>query len=689
MKVYISRIEWVAGILLTALLSFAGPLAVFSNAQASVDDRVYELVSPAQKSGGVGGVLPLGSLTHSLEQFYYPLQSSPDGNAIAYQGEDFYLPHFGNVNQYVSQRGSSNWSTQNLTPGVPSTIEGIGENLFLGFSPTLSIGIVNSEDLLAKEAPKGYLNLYLVERSYLQPVITTAPANRASATFGYAYNLGESSRVERRLLFAGGNEGTNTVPAFSDVLLAANDALTGRTAAAPAAVDGGRFQNNLYEWANNGLHLINVLPNGETEPGVSFGINYGDIYNNRPMPNLDHVISADGSKVFWTDENAGSPDDGNLYVREDGERTKLVASNGQFQTASVDGTRAFFIKEGRLYKYNTDAGATIELSDGGGVEGVAGTSNDGLSVYFVSTSALAGNAQPGKPNLYLSREYSPGEYAINFVATLLPEDNEISGFYGSGATPQGDWYRTFAGRTAEVSPDGRYIAFVSQKSLTGYDNSDAVFGGFGVKDSEIYLYDSSTAALMCVSCNTDGSRPVGQALLPAPFNGIYQQRYLDDNGRLFFSTVNAVLSQDTDGSSDVYEYENGNVHLISLGTENEAIFADASESGNDVFFTTRAQLVPGDQDQIIDLYDARVDGRTEAPSASPCLDEACHAFPAAPPSFEAPVSAVFNGPGDTTPSVTTTKASTTRTVKKRHPKRAKRNSRPRGRGHRAKSRRSR
>jgi hypothetical protein len=623
-------------LVVTITISIMGALAASALAQALPDGRIYELVSPAQKSGGVGSVLPSGSLVPS-QQLGLPLQSSPDGSGIVYVGEDFYAPHLGSqMNQYLSQRGPRAWLTQNLTPGVPGTSETTDEiNRDVGASPDLSENIIAGRGPLgeAEGAPRGYANLYLLNGASLPPLLVKLPPNRTSETFGYAAREGVR-RVLGTLGFAGANVGTETAPAFSHVLFAANGTL------APGAVDAGEHANNLYEWTSGGLRLVNVLPNGTSEPDASFGIDYGDEYNNKPKPSLSHVISADGSRIFWTEENGGA-NNGNLYVREDGERTTLVAAGGQFQTASVDGTRVFFTKGEHLYEYNIDTGARVDLAGGDGVEGVVGASGEGTYVYFVSASALTEGAQVGKPNLYLSHEISAGEHVVSFVATLLPQDNNIEGLYAGGSTPGGDWYRTFAGRTAEVSPDGRYVAFMSQQSLTGYNNADAVRNEL---DDEVFLFDSATGTLVCASCNTNGSRPTHMTRLPAPANGIYQQRYLDDSGRLFFSTSDSVLPQDTNGLSDVYEYENGHVYLISPGkAEDEAVFGDASESGNDVFFTTREQLVLSDHDQNVDLYDARVEGRPEELPLPPCSGEACHDQALVPSAFEVPVSAAFAG----------------------------------------------
>ena len=46
------------------------------------------------------------------------------------------------------------------------------------------------------------------------------------------------------------------------------------------------------------------------------------------------------------------------------------------------------------------------------------------------------------------------------------------------------------------------------------------------------------------------------------------------------------------------------------------MFLDASASGDDVFFATRERLAPTDTDELVDVYDARVDGGFPAPTAA-------------------------------------------------------------------------
>jgi hypothetical protein len=188
--------------------------------------------------------------------------------------------------------------------------------------------------------------------------------------------------------------------------------------------------------------------------------------------------------------------------------------------------------------------------------------------------------------------------------------------------------------TARVSPDGQWLSFMSQRSLTGYDTHDAASGQ---RDEEVYLYDSAAERLVCASCNRSGGRPSGsmygdgivgeghagllgggdrvwdpESWLAANIPGwtpyqiddaLYQSRYLSDSGRLFFNSGDALVPEDVDGTWDVYEYEppgvggcvstdatfdskaDGCVGLISSGSSaDQSAFMDASESGDDVFF---------------------------------------------------------------------------------------------------------
>jgi len=296
------------------------------------------------------------------------------------------------------------------------------------------------------------------------------------------------------------------------------------------------------------------------------------------------------------------------------------------------------------------------------------------------------SAVSGEPNLYLWREGA----GVRFIATLAEEDAAV---WGVGSNPQA----SAAQLSAVASPSGRYLAFMSQRSLTEYDTRDATTGEAA---QEVFRYDADADRLECASCNPTGARPqsvepptggvtpalvnpwklwaglraaavlpqavtVGDPTLKLP--SLYRPRAVLDNGRIFFNAIDSLVPADSNGQWDVYQHEplgmgdcsasstgasvsrsaGGCVSLISSGTaEEEAAFFDASLTGDDAFFWTPARLSVIDEDSEVDIYDARVDGVVATlPVDSECLGEACQPPPHAPDD-PTPASAAFQGPGN-------------------------------------------
>jgi hypothetical protein len=320
-----------------------------------------------------------------------------------------------------------------------------------------------------------------------------------------------------------------------------------------------------------------------------------------------------------------------------------------------------------------------------------GISSDGAYVYFVADGALAAGAESG--NCVNATVFAPGtecnlyewhEGTIKFVAALSGEDGP-------------DWLTDTSHQPARVSPNGQWLEFMSQRSLTDYENTDV---HSGQPDEEVFLFDASAARLTCVSCNPSGQRPAGaeygdkaslsggdriwqtSTWIAANVSGWasyetaaaqHQPRYLADSGRLFFDSHDDLSASDSNSAEDVYEFEpagtggcgeasaafvssaGGCVSLISSGTSpSESAFLDASESGDDVFFLTAAPLASADADDSVDVYDAHV-CRASDPCVSPapatseqCSGEACQPrIP--PPSEPAIASMLISGLGNLTP----------------------------------------
>jgi hypothetical protein len=659
------------------------------------DGRQWELVSPPDKHGALLAPIYEG----------WVIQSSLAGNAITYVGStptEAGAPGYFDHEQILSTRGEGGWSSRNIslphTQPAPLSV-GQGQE-YRFFSEDLSLGLAEPFGDFTSLAPEvfppdsertPYLRHDLTCSSEpgtcYQPLVTGAP--------GYA-------DVPEGTVFGGSQQrgAVHFVAATPDSRHVVMNSEAPLAAGAPA---GALYEFSAGTPRSEELRLVSVLPEGG-EPVV------GEVGGRLLLGHTARgAVSADGSRVVW-DSGSG------LYLTDMGsgrsvrlDTVQPGASGGgevapELQTASGDDARVLFSDPQQLvkgagtndlYECEISAGASgpqcllRDVAPGASVTGgVLGASADASYVYFVSGV-----------DLYVVHydAAARSSQAPVFIAELSPDDFP-------------DWrYDVFA-QTSRVSPNGGWLAFQSDRSLTGYDNHDA---RSGKPDEEVFLYDRAHARLICASCDPTGARPHGvevgeggrtsrlvsgptepapvwepsawlAANIPAwtPFTqrtARYQSRYLSDHGRLFFNSSDALVAQDVNNQEDVYQYEPANsgpeappgdsctptspayspassgcTSLISSGTSHEeSAFLDASENGDDVFFLTAEKLLPQDTDTALDVYDAHVCSAASpcaaAPaSPSPCASaDACRAAPVPQPEvFGAPASATFSGPGN-------------------------------------------
>ena len=710
------------------------------------DGRAFELVSAPDKDGSeLEAITNEGGL----------IQAAENGGAITYvssgqfagqepEGTQSPIP-----TQQLSVRGPSGWSSTDInTAAVANGIETGYAREYRDFSPNLSVALVQpyTSSLSPLANPPLAGNETKQKTIYLRGDAPLAPEPPVEAAFAQAQ----------------ANASTNGNAGFLALVNNANENIFGpgeQQFGGPAKV-GLEFEGaskdlnavvfrsetdapGLYEWVgpHQALQPVGVLPDGAKEPNARLGlVGVGTRHA------AENAISEDGSRVVWSPEKVRD-----LYVRdtETRETVQLDAfeskaleeantaagaeAGANFVAASADGSRVFFTDTQRLtsnsratekspdlyvYEFNPlkttlrdltpqpGADVLVESYDEG--NGAVGASEDGSYVYFVANGVLTPGASPGgcpnkespRPagttcNVYVSH-LEGSEWHTRLIAAISNEDSPDWGG-GGGAGLQH--------LTARVAPNGQYLAFMSNRNLTGYEPVEAVRGH---RDEEVYMYSYESGRLVCASCASSGAPPVGvedpggiasaetiegigllvdrpqtwltprDIWLGASVPGwtaigntqaLYQSRYLTSNGRLFFTSPDDLVPGATGQKEMVYEYElrgQGNcdneagcVALVSGGSSSrEQAFVDASANGNDVFFLSAEELTPNPENSH-SLYDAHVceasspcTSSTDA-STPPCdeLAVACRQSPGSPPIFGPLASENTSGPGNITPQI--------------------------------------
>jgi hypothetical protein len=644
----------------------SGPDEAFSTFPVATlglpDGRGYELVSPLDN--GDASVTSGGRAAADGGAVSYLGQGPPvggNGNNANPNGRGLAI---GSDNEYLVTRSTGGgWAASDIQP------ESLDSVHYQNFSSDLSLGILSSKE----------------------PLVAGAPSfpNESEGAALYSRDNGDGSYdlLGANASYAGSN------PAGSHFLVSHD----------------GKLEET--EPATGQSYLVNVLPGGGSSGGAVFGAparhengGNGDVSSALFLADYSNVISDDGSRVFWTEtDGEGNPQ--RLFVSEnvgsaDGRTVQLDASQnpghmgggGRFATASSDGSRVFFtdcqqlttdataiptlgceqeVKRkvtggsslrsntpsgADLYEYDLPTGTLTDLSVAQGVEhagvvGVLGASETGSYVYFAAAGALASGASSQECIQTVTAEEP--NFATKCNVYVVHDGGAPALVTTVTSQEWADWATVVGEHQAYVAPEGGQLVFDSKQNLTGFESH-------GV--NEIYMYTPGVG-LSCVSCNPSGALtpPDTGARLSESDNTTYALRDITADGdRVFFDSSEGLVPQDENGLQDVYEWERdgsgsctrtkGCLYDLSGGLSSDnATFGDASEDGSDVFFTSREDLVPQDEGEILQLWDAH-----ECTSAAPCPQETstactgtgCQGVPGAPPVFETPSSITFHGRGN-------------------------------------------
>jgi WD40-like Beta Propeller Repeat len=590
--------------------------------------RAYEKVSPADK--GQGDIVGDGDTT----------VASRFGDAVAFNSRTPFGDTVGSggigQTQYVAQRTDDGWSVHAITPTPrPDAMQTIFAPTILQiYSEDVSAAVVRAYDLPGATDDAPLRNNLYVEDTVTRALHTVSVSHVDPLTIPddflqYPNPFWGISADARHIAFV-------TPTRF---LL---DAVPGVP--------------NVYKWDDGVLSVASVLPDGTAAA------------NGADSPtNLRGAMSADGSRLLFTASTGGNPQ---LFMRIDGTRTAWVSqteldpadpnyqpdpTNVQAKGMTPDGKNVFFVTDTPLLPGDTNGGPDLYR-----YKDSADPSSDNNLTLISQTGDLAemrfiGMSDDGERVYYATGDrrlvvWDHGASKVISSTFVLSEDPEL----GVSLTSARPGY-------GRVTPDGSYFAFGTTETL------DGIHGPTGEVTNghlEMYLYSLGDHTLRCVSCPSHSATSDATVLPKVTFgnptlsNGGFRPRFLSDSGHVFFSTAEGLVPQDTNGVLDAYDYDpaTGRVSLVSTGKgKDPATFADASASGDDVFLVTRQRLVSSDRDDLVDLYDVRVNGgfpQGQTVSPAPCLEEVCQGSHSAAPEFQTPSSVSFAGSGNLKPVAT-------------------------------------
>ena len=627
---------WIGALAILALAILAGPAA--AGAATPPEGRAYELVSPPDKQGGIPNFPPLTA--YGFFNFTTMTGASSDGERSIWMSVSPFADATSALqNSYLSTRSADGWQTSVLSPD-PSEPHPTGFNSFSlvldapdDFSPRI-ISSIQKYDPLNQSGPNRK-DLYLQDADGNLTWLTRPADGGPSFSTASASYAGRDADADH-------------------VLFTTTEALD------PLAT--GQGGPSLYDRTGGQTVLVNV-DSGVPIGGCGAGLGWPGAPSTTISPSKSTAVSADGSRIYFTTPNrnisggpaaCGAPRQ--LYLREGGTTTRVSASqrsvpdpggtrDAAFQGATADGSKVYFLSREALtddaadgdgsqllYEYDADTGELTLLTpndvESPAVHGVVTVAPDGSRIYLVASAALAPGATAGNVNVY---EWAAGDFAFIGAFDSLTSANVVLG--------------NDTARQVRITSDGGKFLFASPTNMTAYDS-----GGF----SAVYLYDAVGDELQCISCPEDGSPAVGDALLSVDVliamfaRQKYSRNLSADGSRAFFQTPQRLVPKDDNGLMDVYEWEDGEVRLISGGHAIEpSFFVDSARDGRDVFFTTAERLVPQDIDGDGDVYVARAGGGFPAPAAIlGCAGEACQGAPAPRPSEVSRSTSAVHGAGN-------------------------------------------
>ncbi|HXR29756.1 MAG TPA: hypothetical protein VN752_01275, partial [Solirubrobacterales bacterium] len=622
--------------------------------------------------------------THPFPQLCYVSQAF--NSADTPQWLTYLSPNF---DRYVMSRGESDGCPDipPLDPAAPMEPNGVAENLY--FHDLL--GDPGEFVLLNNALTPGFRNekfygasddfSHIVFNSFVNQ--TAPPDSPAPGTFAKPYlwiRQGFDSCTEvggcLTLLSKDPSGNPFTVPTGLPTLHISNSE-THPLIVNAVSNDGQR----VYFHAN-----LDLQPSG----GLGICSDTCQVYMRENSSTTYHVSASE-----CTASCGGSPERNEfIYATPGGSKAFFFSCSKLTDESSPEGSECgSAVGEGKLYRWDRDAAPGHRLvdlsvdhepSDGiqPGIDqedlgAFVGASDDGDIAYFVAGGQLVA----GEPT------FAPGTVEEEYIRgtgekTGIRNGRKLYRWRWNGGDPVVDYlgpYKEFLSafladenttqEQVRVTPDGNYVLIYSRLRYDPAADTD--------EDADAYRWDEENGWL-CVSCQAPGVPSSGEVDV-AQHKLWYENTYArsvgsdeprvfmtDDGHRIFFGTTDALVSEDVNGTVecplyehngfypvnaclDVYEWNDGAVHLVSTGTSDKpARLVSSTRTGRDVFVITNERLVGWDRDLNGDIYDARIGGGFPEPPPRPasCEGEACRGTSSVAAPSTGAGSAVFEGPAD-------------------------------------------
>ena len=425
----------------------------------------------------------------------------------------------------------------------------------------------------------------------------------------------------------------------------------------------------LEDIGDGSAETISLMPDGLPSAcglhleGDSFTRGGGKAAGLQWRPGYFRIANGDGaSRVYFQ-----VPPNGNcnglygLYVRNRETATTTLIDPGalgkdpELIRVTPDGREAYFVTHSSLdpadanshadvYRWEEAEGASVCLScevPDAEVTGDVLVSDDFSHIYFQSKKRLiTGLGEAGETNFYVL----DGE-ELGFVASVKVKvggeglDNIETGLSADGETLL---FKALA--TPALTADPVAAQCVSPTSSNG-EKSPCM---------QVYRYEAADESIECISCRQGETTT---HMVGSPTSQERSDFSLSGDGQtVAFITQERLVHLDVNGDTDIYEWRNGATRLITDGLSDfqtgfaapqvRAIDAD----GSDVLFVLvppSGSLTGFEQDELLNLYDARIGGGFEPPSpVVHCIEDSCQGPLVPPPVPGQSGSAGYSGYGN-------------------------------------------